>query len=137
VVQPDRRGLTAAEEELGLIAVADGRTSGNPFVGDIAQRVVAAFGEPTEGEATPIDFTDAAAAISAVLERSRTAAAVLDAKADAADAAAYRSWLLTIADQVIGAARTGAVLGLGGDEVTEAERRFRDQLTATLAEGAV
>jgi hypothetical protein len=131
--QPDRRGHTAAEEEVGLIAVADGRATGNPFVWDIAERVVAAFGEPTEGEATPINFADAQAAIAAVLDRTQTAVAVLGAKADAADAAAYRRWLATIADRVIGAARTGEMLGMGGSEVTPAEQQFRDRLGTALS----
>ena len=35
-------------------------------------------------------------------------------------------------DVVVGAGRSGAVLGIGGDAVTGSERRFRDRLTHAL-----
>jgi hypothetical protein len=57
---------------------------------------------------------------------------MLAGKADPADAAAYRRWLLAITDVVISAARTGDILGFGGQLVTASEHRFRDRLAAVL-----
>jgi hypothetical protein len=38
-----------------------------------------------------------------------------------------------IADTVVGAASTGGVLGIGGEAVTDSERRFRDDLATALS----
>jgi hypothetical protein len=39
---------------------------------------------------------------------------------------------VTIAEQVVTAAPTGGILGIGGDVVTDSERRFRDRLATVL-----
>jgi len=123
---------TVAEEEVGLVSIAWGRESGNPFVADIAERLTYSFDDPDDGSAPGPDFADAAAGIAGVVDRARTAAQVLGAKADGVDASAYRHWLLTIGDQVIGASRSGGLLGIGADRVSESERQFRDQLEQAL-----
>ncbi|HWK33183.1 MAG TPA: hypothetical protein VNR51_05840 [Hyphomicrobium sp.] len=46
---------------------------------------------------------------------------ILDAKAPG-DAAAFKTWLKYVADQVAEAASEGGVLGFGGQQVTDAER---------------
>lgn len=56
----------------------------------------------------------------------RQVAALVDAKAPG-DAAAFKSWLQTIAGQVAEAAKEGGFLGFGGVQVSDAEK-------ATLAE---
>lgn len=67
-----------------------------------------------------------------VLDRARQAAALLTARADEGEGAAYRHWLVSIAEQVVEAASTGGLLGLGGDQVSEAEQRFVADLSKVL-----
>jgi hypothetical protein len=55
------------------------------------------------------------------------------ARVTAAEAVAYARWLLDITDEVINAARSDGVLGVGGVLVTPAEQRFRDRLALVLA----
>ena len=124
---------TADEAEVGLRAIAAGRESPNPLVARIAAELVARIGDPEAGEAAPvIQPADPAAAVADVLDRAARAVKLLAARAGEGDAAAYRHWLVTIADEVVGAARSGGVLGLGGDVVSESERRFRDRLAEVL-----
>lgn len=118
---------TAAEKDAGLIAVADGRRSGNRFVETVARQLVDEFDEPDPAEQR-IDFRDAGKAIAAVLERARSTSALLATKADPADAAAYRRWLLGITDTVVGVARSGAF----GSGVADSERRFREDLAQSF-----
>jgi hypothetical protein len=67
-----------------------------------------------------------------VLERVASVVSVVNAKADATDAAAYRQWLVDITDVVIKAARSGDFLGFGGQLITASEHNFRDRLVLTL-----
>ena len=69
-----------------------------------------------------------------MLGRAAEANALLVAKAEQADAETYKHWLVEIAESVVGAARTGGVLGIGGETVTETERGFRDDLAKALAD---
>jgi hypothetical protein len=118
---------TAAEKDAGLIAIANGRRSGNRLVSTVAHQLLDEFDEP-DAAGERIDFKKATAGVAAVLDRARTAATLLAEKADPADAAAYRQWLLSITDTVVGVARSGAFQA----GVSAAERRFRDNLAQTL-----
>ena len=75
---------------------------------------------------------DRNAAIDSVLERVASVVAIVNAKADPADAAAYRQWLADISNVVISAARSGDFLGFGGQLVTASEHSFHDRLVLTL-----
>ena len=131
--QPDNARHTAAEEEAGLLAIADGRESPSAIVADLARTLVDLYDEPiVDTDAPAIDRAHPEAGITDVLARAREAAALMISVAQPVEAAAYRRWVLSIADTVIGAVRSGAVLGLGGDVVSPAERKFRDQLALAL-----
>jgi hypothetical protein len=124
---------SAAEEEAGLLAIAEGRRSASVFVAALAHDLIEIYDEPTSSSrAAAIDFHDPAGGIATLLDRVRTAGELLTSKADVDDAGAYRTWLLAITDTVIGTVRSGTVLGLGGEVVSPAERRFRDTLRHTL-----
>jgi hypothetical protein len=127
---------TVAEGLAGLEAVAAGRA----FDSDLVRAVVADFyaeteGDPTDGE-TPVaeEFADRAAGLAAVLHDCREATRVLG-RADPADSAAYRQWIQWIAARVCAAARSGGVLGVGGEQVSTKERRFLADLGTALALG--
>jgi hypothetical protein len=131
--EADGSRRTREEWTAGMTAIADGRDSSSPLVSGVAAEVVARQGDVEGGDEPPvIEFPDRDAGLADVISRARSAHELLSAKAEPADAEAYRFWVVTLADEVVGAARTGGVLGLGGDQVTQAERTFRDDLAAAL-----
>jgi hypothetical protein len=83
-------------------------------------------------EAGGIDFGKAEAGITAALEKVMAAVAVLVAKADGLERATYARWMVTIADDVILASRTGDRFGIGGHSASSAELRFKARLEEAL-----
>jgi hypothetical protein len=128
--QRDLPHRTTIEVEAGLIASAHGRDAGNAFLSEVGDATLQIF--DSRAVVTAIDFGDVRAGLDAVLERVGVVNRMLTAKADPADAAAYRAWLLAITDVVITAARSHDFLGIGGQLVTAKEHRFRDRLAAVL-----
>ena len=128
--QQDLAYRTTIEVEAGFIAAADGREVGNAFVTEVAGQTMKIYdnGSALEG----IEFTDRDSGIISVLDQVRGVNQMLKERVDIADAMAYRRWLLSVADVVISAARSGDFLGLGGQRVTASEHRFRDRLLAVL-----
>ncbi|MEV6927681.1 hypothetical protein AB0M46_24710 [Dactylosporangium sp. NPDC051485] len=131
--EADGSRRTREEWTAGMTTIADGRGASSPLVKLVAEEVVARQGDVTHGDEPPvIEFPDREAGLADVISRARAAHELLAAKAEPADAAAYRYWLVTLAEQVVGAASTGGILGIGGEQVTPAERSFRDNLAAAL-----
>jgi hypothetical protein len=131
--QPDGSRRTAAEGEAGFTAIGEGRFGGNPLVTEIATELVSRVGDPEQGEAPPlIEPADPEGLIADTLRRAEEATVLLGVRCDEGDAGAYKHWLVEIADQVVTAAQTGGLLGLGGEEITESERTFRDTLSSIL-----
>ncbi|MEV6595948.1 hypothetical protein AB0M36_03680 [Actinoplanes sp. NPDC051346] len=134
VATHDSARKTRQETAAGLDEISDARASASPLVAAVAGAVLDATGDPDRGEEMPaIEPADPVGYAQDVVTRAREAAALLAAKAAPADAETYKHWLVEIADNVVGAASTGGVLGLGGDQVTESERVFRDELAKALA----
>jgi hypothetical protein len=137
--QAEQDGSRRTREEwtAGMTAIADGRDSASDLVRTVATDEVARQGGIEEdlvgGQEPPIiEFPDREAGIADVIDRARAAHELLAAKATDADAESYRFWIVTLADQVVSAAKSGDVLGFGGELVTPAERAFRDELAAVL-----
>ncbi|PRY27600.1 hypothetical protein [Pseudosporangium ferrugineum] len=131
---PDSARKTRQETAAGLDRISDARASASPLVAAVARAVLAATGDPDRGEELPaIEPADPVGYVQDVITRAAEAAALLAAKATPADAETYKHWLVEIAESVVGAASTGGVLGLGGDQITENEREFRDELAKALA----
>lgn len=131
--ESDGTRRTLAEGAAGLEAVAAGREGASPLVAAVAQEVVSRAGDPEAGEELSlISPEDPKAYIADVLERAGSAAALLRGRVDEGEAGAYGHWLVSIAEQVVTAAPSGGMLGIGGDLVTEPERRFRDELSKVL-----
>jgi hypothetical protein len=128
--QRDLSYRTNIEIEAGLIASARGRDTGNAFVAEVGSDTLRIFDDRSTVSA--IEFKNTESGIATVLDRVGGVNQMLSAKADPADATAYRSWLLAITDVVISAARTGDILGFGGQLVTASEHRFRDRLAHVL-----
>ena len=124
---------TLAENAAGLEAIATGRESASPLVTAVAGELVARVGDPETGEELPsIEPPDPVAYAEDVLARAGEAARLLAVRTDEGEAGAYKHWLVTIAEQVVTASPSGGILGVGGDVVTEPERRFRDRLSSVL-----
>jgi hypothetical protein len=133
-VESDSSRATQSESNAGMEAISVGRESASPLVAQVATELLSRTGDPEAGEEPPqIQPGDPAAFAADVIARASEAAEVLSGKAPAEEAEAYRHWLVSIADDVITAAKSGAVLGIGGERVTPAERTFRDDLADTLA----
>lgn len=131
--EPDGTRRTWAEGAAGQEVIAAGRESGNGLVERVAHELIARVGDPEDGIEPPVIAPrDPQAAVAEVLDRARAAAALLDRRADPGEAAAYKHWLVTIADGVVTAARSGGKFGVGGDVVSGPERQFRDELAAVL-----
>jgi hypothetical protein len=128
--QHDLPYRTNHEIEAGFVASANGRQSGNAFVTEVAVEAMRVFDD--RSVIAGIDFGNRSAAITVVLERVAAVNRLLTANADPADTIAYRRWLVDITDVVIRAARSGDILGFGGQLVTPSERSFRDRLVLTL-----
>lgn len=128
--QHDLTYRTNHEVEAGFVASAHGRELGNEFVATVAVETMTIFDRKAVIAGT--DFGDRDAAIASVLEKVGVVNRLLTAKAAGDDAKAYRRWLVEITDVVIRAARSGDVLGFGGQFVTASEHTFRDQLVLTL-----
>ncbi len=128
--QHDIAYRTNHEIESGFVASANGRHSGNAFVTEVAGDCMRIFDRRSVIAGT--DFHDRDAAIDSVLERVTSVVAIVNAKADPADATAYRQWLADISNVVISAARSGDFLGFGGQLVTASEHRFHDRLVLIL-----
>jgi hypothetical protein len=67
---------------------------------------------------------------SAVLERVRSATALVDGKASPAEAEAYRTMLVSVAEQAANASKEGGFLGFGGVRVSDKEQAFITEVKA-------
>ncbi|MDG4798617.1 hypothetical protein [Micromonospora sp. WMMD1082] len=131
--ESDGSRATRAESAAGLETISTGRESASPLVAAVAGELVIRVGDPEAGEELPaIEPDDPRGYAEEVLGRAKAASALLAAKVDEGEAGAYRHWLVEIADQVVGAATSGGVLGVGGSTVSPSERRFRDRLAQVL-----
>ncbi|MGC5334352.1 hypothetical protein [Micromonospora sp. DT62] len=131
--ESDGTRRTMAENAAGLETIAAGRESASPLVAAVAGEIVTRVGDPEAGEEMPVIApSDPRAYLEDVLGRAREAAVLLAARTDEGEAGAYKHWLVGIAEQVVGAASSGGILGLGGDVVSDSERRFRDRLSQVL-----
>lgn len=142
VVERNSMRRTMAEGEAGLDAIADGRQSGNALVEAVASELVFRVGgDPELGEEPPVVVVphDSDTYVSETLSRARQATDLIAAKVGSSvlnegDAGAYRHWLVTIAEQVVEAAPSGGLLGIGGEQVSPAEGQFVHQLVTALGD---
>jgi hypothetical protein len=65
--------------------------------------------------------------------RLRDAAALIDAKASADEAQAYKQFVVTVAEAVANAHREGGFAGIGGKPVSDSEQAALDAIRSTLA----
>jgi hypothetical protein len=90
------------------------------LIGDVAARLAIGVA-PAEGDV----YADG-------LEKARKAGAILAVEADAEEGQAIRTWLLAAARKVAAVAKDGAVLGIGGAEVSDWERETIQSIADAL-----
>ncbi len=128
--EPDGMRRTIDEGLAGDKGIESGRRSDSPLVRRVAGEL---WTDEDAGEPQPaaVEFNDRSQGLADVLAKCRQAVGVLGREAPA-DARAYCDWLVAIAEQVCGAAKSGGFLGLGGEQLSSAERQFLADLAAAL-----
>ena len=71
----------------------------------------------------------------APLDELRAVAALLDTKAPAEDAAAFKTWLKEVAQKAAEAGTEGGFLGFGGVAVSDAEKATLSEIARALGSG--
>jgi hypothetical protein len=128
-VKPDSDRRTVDEGLAGINAIAAGATSQSRLV---RAAVSAIYAEVDPDPPTAEQFRDPGTGLAEVLVSCRAAAMVLDSRATAADALAYRQWVRSIADKVCAATKSDGALGIGDASFSEAERQFLAKLAEAL-----
>ena len=103
--------------------------------GDLVAAIARDVGEDTKHHHNPLSGFRPKGALAAeqVLDELREAAAFVAAKAGPDDAAAFRAWLLAVAQAAADAAKEGGFLGFHAVRVSEGEQRMLDKLGEALA----
>lgn len=134
IVAADRSGVAAAGRELEAlrraVAETDAHGSPNDLIRAVADDVTA---DRTSEEATPDGaLGDSDNLRDAALDHCRAVVAILDGVAEPTEAEGFRAWLLGLAEQVAAASKEGGFLGIGGTEVSAAERATLADLAEAL-----
>ena len=103
--------------------------------GDLVAAIARDVGEDTKHHHNPLSGFRPKGALAAeqVLDELREVNAIVAAKADPDDAAAFRAWLLAVAQAAADAAKEGGFLGFHAVRVSEGEQRMLDKLAEALA----
>src|SRR4051794_20633954 len=80
----------------------------------------------------PDQVREAAANPAVAAERLRAAMGVLEAKATPEEIDAYKHFVMTAAQAAASAHKEGGFLGIGGKEISDAENRALDEISAAL-----
>jgi hypothetical protein len=84
------------------------------------------------GPAAPERFSSKEQLQAEAIDRIREAKEELAAKGEEGDVAAYRDFILAVAQRVAEADKSGGVLGIGGERVTERETAAIEEIRAAL-----
>jgi hypothetical protein len=123
--------IEIAHETTGALKAASSPPSREQLLIEVSQEIssmVAQKQNPLEGfkpeGSTPADQM--------VLDEIGVVNDILDAKATPEEAAAFRKWLLDVAQATADAAKEGGFLGIGAVRVSEGEQSMLDRLRSTL-----
>src|SRR6185369_11303886 len=100
-IEDDGSRRTATENAAGMAAIAEGRQSASQLVYAIANEIATKVGDPEEAEDLPgqpiTDLpvpSEPSEYAKDVLDRARSAVALLKERADEGDTGAYKHWLV-------------------------------------------
>ena len=131
LVSAERGGTLRESVEMARVYTEESR---DPAAPELIRELVAdrpsvdpqRFAPPDGEKATPDDVRSRAHEIL------RDALGVLEGKADPAEITAYKHFCLEVAQRVAERTKSGGVLGVGGESVSDAEQAALDELGATL-----
>ena len=125
VISADRGGTVRESLALGRVYQAARGTGGDSELLDALVKSPASI--------DPDRVREAGGNIAAVAsERLREAMDLLEAKATPEEVDAYKRFVMTVAQAVASAHMEGGFLGIGGKQVSDAENRALDEISATL-----
>jgi hypothetical protein len=103
--------------------------------GELVDAVARSATEKSQQRRSPLgDFKPRGAlAGEEILEELRAANALVSEKATPEEAAAFREWLLTAAQESANAAKEGGFMGFNAERVSEGEQRMLDKLGEILS----
>ncbi|MGH9842430.1 MAG: hypothetical protein ACREEM_27120 [Blastocatellia bacterium] len=137
VVGASPSGMIGFVKEMKAVAdailEAGGQAPADSLVGLIVAEIKDQATDSTEGQKEKLSVAETKGK---ALETCRQTAQILQAKAGAADAESYKSWLLTVGRKVAEAAKEGGFLGFGGERVSESETAVLGEIAATLGSKA-
>lgn len=137
VMMAGKSGLGTMKE---AVAVTQGTLSGgedHPNV-ELIQAIIEARakgGEKSTAETltdNPYQGLGREKFVETAAEKCKAASELLARKATTEEAAAFKAWVVSIADRVAKAAREGGFLGFGGTQVSEEEVAAIDRIKASL-----
>ncbi|NJM07587.1 hypothetical protein HC891_17465 [Candidatus Gracilibacteria bacterium] len=148
IITPQAGPVQFVQETLAMMKfIDDSKEHAGALVAAVAQTIDASAQERADtansavggatihGEGESVSHTVAHAGAELrqqLLEKIAAVNTILAAKASADDAAAYKRWLVHIAQNVAQAAKEGTFLGLGGQRVTEAESMVIGEIAQAL-----
>lgn len=127
-------GLSSLLEEVaGLTQLSQGAMQRPDS--QLVQAVFAAYKEHGEGEARTLEMSQQGIEnlIPETLEMAAQVSELLARSVEPEEAAAFVSWLREAAESVCTAARTGGILGIGGQVISDSEAEFLDALDAAFS----
>ncbi len=127
-------GLGAIIEEVtGLTQLSQGATKRSES--ELVQEVFSQYKENGEGEAQALGLSQkfVEKLFPETLIRAEQVAQLLATHVDETEAAAYKDWLLETAEVICASAKSGGILGLGGQRVSDAEAEFLSNLEAAFS----
>ena len=124
VLMAGSSGPIGTLREMEALGRANGRAaarfSGAPFIQELARSLPPVHPGPHKKRAGD------------TLDMCREAVALLDAKAAPEEAAAYKQWIMAVAEEIAGAAKEGGFLGIGGDRISTWETEVMNEVSAAL-----
>ncbi len=118
-----------------MAAVADAIVEGgqqaaqDSLVSAVVADIVAGAEDEQRGQTETISVKEVK---DRALENCRSVAALLQTKASAEEADAYKRWLVAVARKVASAAKEGGIFGLGGRQVSEGEETTINAIAEAL-----
>lgn len=122
-------GLLAETQAIALTLRELGLTSQSVFVRELLHPTQAPSPAPREG------FKSVEDAKEQLLNRVRQAAFLVDSRISAGDALEYKQLIMSVAERTAQAALEGGFFGLGGVQVSDAERGVLEELRGQLRLG--
>jgi hypothetical protein len=122
--------IEMSKELLATLRAASAPTAGVELVGAVSQELAAL----TQQRQNPLGGFKPKGALAGerILEELRRVNEILSAKASPDEAAAFRSWLLDVAQHAADAAKEGGFLGFGAEQVSAGEKDMLERLRSAL-----